>query len=272
MLDWICGPDAGAPYVVAKPATPFAAALAAPPRPLRIGAVLAAPDTPIAPDCRAAVEDAMGLLAGLGHAVEEVPLPYQHEVLAGHYLTMYFSEVAAELRELAGPLGRPARRGDVELETWILGRIGEGLSAAEASVARRGWNALARGMADFHRRYDLLLLPVAATPPARIGELKTPPLQRSALAAIDAIGAIRLLRGAIQQQARLNFARTPFTQLANITGQPAMSVPLHWNAAGLPIGVQFVAPIGDEATLFALAGQLEQARPWFDRRPPPAGG
>jgi amidase len=80
------------------------------------------------------------------------------------------------------------------------------------------------------------------------------------------LGGIRLLRRAIHDEALRNFARMPFTQIANLTGQPAMSVPLYWNAAGLPIGVQFIAPLNGEECLFALAGQLEVAQPWMQRR------
>jgi amidase len=122
-------------------------------------------------------------------------------------------------------------------------------------------------MGRFHRTYDLYLTPTTAQPPARIGELLPGPLE---LAGMKAAGHLRLglvLRksGLFASSVQRNLARTPFTQLANLTGQPAMSVPLHWTDHGLPCGVHFTAPIGDEATLFQLAAQLEREAPWFNR-------
>jgi amidase len=267
MLDWIAGPDAGSPYAIASPARLFAEAAATPPGPLRIGVMLEAPDTPLHPDCRTAVEHTTTLLRSLGHAVDEVARPWSHEQLVACYLTMYYGECAADLRWLAATLGRRVKRSDVELETWVLGRMGEALSAADFVAARRDWNTLARAMGRFHEQYDLLLTPTLAAPPTRIGELRTPAIQRHALRALESLGGIGLLRAAIHREACINFARMPFTQLANLTGQPAMSVPLWWNPAGLPIGVHFVAALNREDLLFSLAGQLEQAQPWFDRRP-----
>ncbi|WP_374347154.1 amidase [Chitinimonas sp.] len=267
MLDWIAGADYGAPFAIAEPAMPYARAVLASPGKLRVGVVRQAPDTPIHADCLAALDQACSALAELGHCVEEVALPWSHELLVETYLTLYYGEVAADLRWLARLLGRKVRRDDVELETWILARMGESQSAADFVMARRDWNILARSMGHFHQTHDVLLTPTLAQPPTRIGELRMPAAQKLAVGAIDRLGATRLLHGAIHEQARLNFARMPFTQLANLTGQPAMSVPLHWNAAGLPIGVQFVAAINREDLLFSLAGQLEQARPWFNRRP-----
>jgi amidase len=126
-------------------------------------------------------------------------------------------------------------------------------------------------MGRFHQTYDLYLTPTTAQPPARIGELRPAVWEDGVLRMLGrlAFGGWLLRRsGVIEPIAFQNMARTPFTQLANFTGQPAMSVPLHWTRAGLPCGVHFTARIGDEATLFRLAGQLEQARPWAGRIPP----
>ena len=122
----------------------------------------------------------------------------------------------------------------------------------------------------FLQGYDFLMTPTLAMPPARIGAMATPSLQQAALKLVLKVGAQKLLMktGLVEQMARENLKYTPFTQLANVTGVPAMSVPLHWCDNGLPLGVQFVGGHGDEGKLLSLAAQLERAEPWFDRVPP----
>ena len=125
-------------------------------------------------------------------------------------------------------------------------------------------------MAPFFEQHDLLLTPTLATPPAAIGALQPTAGEKRAMRAVNAVNAGVLLKalGVARQLAAKTFEYMPNTALFNATGQPAMSVPLHWNAAGLPIGMQFVARLGGEAMLLRLAGQLELARPWFERVPP----
>jgi amidase len=125
-------------------------------------------------------------------------------------------------------------------------------------------------MGDFHRKFDLYLTPTTASPPIEIGVLDQSPLEKLALKVVNGLragGAIQAI-GLPEKLALENLAPVPFTQLANLTGQPAMSVPLHWTPEGLPCGVHFMAPIGKEAVLLRLAAQLERAKPWWDRRPP----
>jgi amidase len=125
-------------------------------------------------------------------------------------------------------------------------------------------------MGEFHENYDLYLTPVTAAPPARIGELLPGAAEKAAMAIISVLRLGRLAKatGMIQKLALDILARTPFTQLANFTGQPAMSLPLYEHASGLPCGVQVMAPFGEEALLFRTAAQMEKARPWFHKRPP----
>jgi amidase len=160
----------------------------------------------------------------------------------------------------------------VELATRALALIGEHYSAADYVVARRRWNDFSRAMGAFHQTYDLLLTPTVAALPVRVGATQPSAAERLQLETAVRLraGGLLVAGGMVDEIANEHLARTPFTQLANLTGQPAMSVPLWWSEEGLPCGVQFVAPFGDEATLFRLAGQLEAERPWRERRPPVA--
>jgi Asp-tRNA(Asn)/Glu-tRNA(Gln) amidotransferase A subunit family amidase len=126
-----------------------------------------------------------------------------------------------------------------------------------------------RRLAEFHRSFDLLLTPTTATPPPRIGAFDIPPALRKAQQGLLTARAAGLLRltPIVDQLITENLGWVPYTQLANLTGRPAMSVPLHWTADGLPIGGQFVGRLGAEGQLLRLAAQLEVSRPWADRRP-----
>jgi amidase len=213
------------------------------------------------------------MLEKLGHRVEEARPQIDGLALAQSYLAMYYGEVRADIEELQTILQRKAGMGDVEIGTWTLGLLGTVTSAPAFIQAKRLWNIAAREMGRFLTPYDLYLTPTMAGPPIRVGALKPKPLEEAALTLLCTLKLGRLLKatGLIDKIALENLAQTPFTLLANFTGQPAMSVPLHQDADGLPIGLHFMARTGDEATLFRLAAQLEQAYPWFERRPRPMG-
>jgi amidase len=273
MLDAIQGADCGAPYVIAPPARLYIEEVGRDPGRLRIAFSTAGLiECPLHPECEKALLQTAILLERLGHTVEEAAPDLDGRELAQSYLRMNLGEIAADIDEIGRAFGRAVTRKDVEAATWTLGVMGHFESAFAMAAARRAWGRAGRAMGRFHERYDLFLTPTVAQPPAGIGALKPSALEAAALKAVNALRLERLLHksGLIEKLAMENFARTPFTQLANLTGQPAMSVPLHWSADGLPLGVQFIAPIGDEATLFRLAAQLESEKPWFDRRPPEA--
>jgi amidase len=124
-------------------------------------------------------------------------------------------------------------------------------------------------MHALHQEYDVLLTPTLGSEPVEIGELDLGLIDKLGTKIVNAFGLHKLLMksGMTKKQALVNLEKLPFTQLANLTGQPAMSVPLYWTESGLPLGSQFIAPMGDEKTLLQLAHQLEQAQPWFDRTP-----
>lgn len=270
-LDILCGPEPGDPFAMAVPAEPFAQACTRAPRRLRIGRTCTSPiGTPVSADAIAAVERASVLLQGLGHQVEQAAPAVEGAALARAYLHLYLGQVPADIAR-ARALG--ARDADFEPLTRVMGVLGRSLSAAVLTTELQRWNDFARGLADFHARHDLLLTPTTAGPALRHGATDLPPGLRRALPVLLDTGLLTLLArtgalgGMVDRIATENLAPYPFTQLANLTGVPAMSVPLHTTAEGLPMGVQFVGRMGDEATLLQLAAELEMAAPWFDRLP-----
>ncbi len=271
MLDATAGADPGAPYAAPTPVRPFLAEVGADPGRLRI-AYTAKPlfgHGAVHADCIAGLEATARLLDSLGHHVEEAAPPLDHEACAVAFATVIAAETRAEIEHLARLLKRRPQRRDFEPATYATGLIGGSISATEYAGAVHTLQLTARRMAPFFERHEVLLTPTLAAPPALIGALQPSAAEQRLMGVVNAFNAGRLMKalGAIRLQAEKTFAYIPFTPLFNATGQPAMSVPLHWNAAGLPIGMQFVARLGADATLFRLGGQLERARPWFDRRP-----
>jgi amidase len=271
MLDAVGGPDVGAPYTIEPPARPYLEEVGRSPGKLRIAFDTRSPvGTPVDAEIVRATEDTARLLEHLGHTVEEARPVLDGRALARSYLAMYFGEVAASIEELKLVLGRKAKPDDVEAATWTLGLLGRTVSAADFVSSKRLWGTASRVMGRFHQRYDVYLTPTLACPPVKIGALKPGLVENAALKVVNRFGLGGLLKasGIIDKLAVESLSKTPFTILANFTGQPAMSVPLHWTVNGLPCGMHFMAGFGEEATLFRLAGQLEAERPWFDRRPP----
>ena len=270
MLDMTHGPDTGAPYPIRPPEGSYLNAARTDPQPLKIAFNTRSPlGLSVHADCVAAVESAARLLEDLGHHVEATGPDIDGMALAKSYITMYFGEVGADIREMARVLGRKVVRDDVEPLTWTIGMLGESFPAAYFVDAMREWDRASRIMGTFFKAYDLYLCPTIAVPPPRIGEMNPGVLEAIAIKAVNRfrLGALLKMSGIADQMAEKSLAKMPFTQLANLCGLPAMSVPLYQGSDNLPIGVQFVGPSGDETTLFKLAGQLEKARPWFHLRP-----
>ncbi|HEY8584928.1 MAG TPA: amidase [Capillimicrobium sp.] len=270
MLDVLAGPEPSSPYAPAMPATPFAGEVGRDPGRLRIGLRVPSAITPEPhPEARAAAESAAALLADLGHEVDVLDAaPFDDEALAKDFLTEWFAHLAWQVRETK----RRSGAGDAgfEQDTLILAALGRATSAVTYCDAIERRHDHVSRLAAFHETYDLLLTPTLATPPPRIGEFDLPPALRRASDVILRTRTTRILPvvGLIDDLVAKNLGWVPYTQLANLTGRPAMSVPLHWTADGLPLGVQLVARLGGEGLLLRLAAQLEQARPWADRRPP----
>jgi amidase len=224
--------------------------------------------TEIDPACRAAVENAATLCEQLGHEVEIASpsgVNYSEVALA---LILIFASTIGWKMHAANPLtGKKLRAGDLEPGTWAMVVISELLSADDLTTAVQHQRDLARAFEAFMSRYDVMLMPTLSAPPVRIGELALTKSEEMQIEVLARLRAKTLMRKAAQEIAKSLFDWLPFTPIFNLTGQPAMSVPLHWTPEQLPVGVQFAARLGDEATLFRLAGQLERAQPWSDRRP-----
>lgn len=267
-LDALVGPAATAPYAAAAPQRPFADELEREPGELRIGfSARSALGEPHA-DAVTAVEDAAELLRSSGHEVQAVEPPVDLDALAVDFLRAWTVKVAASVDEVVRATGAPAS--SFELDTRLLAAVGRAVPGPEYVATLDRWHEHTRRLAEFHERYDLLLTPGLAGPPVQIGELDTSPVMHALGKAVLGLrlGGVLRSTGLVDRLARENLRHVPYTQLANMTGRPAMSVPLHWNAEGVPLGVQFVGPLAGEGTLFRLAGQLERARPWAHRRPP----
>jgi amidase len=253
ILDVIAGPMPGDPYTAPLPERPFLAEVGANPGRLRIGVMARAPaGASLHPDCVTAVQDAGQLLGSLGHHVEEShPAAFDElQESTAHFSTLLMGWVAATLDEFSEKIGRTVGPEGVEPLTWTFATMGRGITAAQYIRAVEWLHAFTRRMASWWAGgFDVLLTPTLAAPPPKLGELVPP--------------ADNPLAGAEK-----TFALIPFTAQFNITGQPAMSLPLHWNRDGLPIGVQLIAAYGREDVLLRVAAQLEAARPWQQRTPP----
>jgi Asp-tRNA(Asn)/Glu-tRNA(Gln) amidotransferase A subunit family amidase len=268
MLDVLAGPEAISPYAAATSPSPYSEEATQEPGRLRIGYTAESDlrDTPH-PQAREAVEDAAALLESLGHHVEPVDPPHDDEQLARDFLTIWRVHQAWQVEETKRLTGS----GDegFEQDTLVLAALGRATPAVDAHAAGERRSQHIAALARLHDTYDLFLTPTLGEPPIEIGALDTPAHQRAAAELLLKTGTAGHLRhfGITDEIVRRSLAWVPFTQLANLTGRPAMSVPLHWTDTGLPLGVQFVAPLQGEGTLLRLAAQLEAARPWADRRP-----
>jgi len=270
-LDVIAGGEAGDPFVVAKPGEAYAKLMERDPGRLRIGYSSKSPiGTEVHREAVAAVDDAAKLLSGLGHEVEEAVPEIDGAALATSFLHVYFGQVPPMVVQ-ARAAG--AKTSDFELLTRVLATLGEATSAGALTAQLLKWNEFARNLARFHARYDMLLTPTVAYPAIAHGAGDPSAFEQMVLDLLDRAGLLGLLarlgalKTTVDKIARDSLQYVPFTQLANLTGTPAMSVPLYWTADGLPLGVQFVARFGEEDRLLQLARQLEQARPWFSKLP-----
>ena len=246
LLDMTCAPQAGDPYFVAPPERSFAEEARTAPGKLRIAFTDAALQSDaLDPECAAAVHDTARLLESLGHKVEMVTVPGDFAAMQAAAGLAIAASIAATLDVEAERRGRPIADGEIEAITMATYRRGQGVKGPDYVRGVQTLHAFGRAVAGLFETYDVLLCSTLGQPAVPIGSILEDP---------------RLIGERL-------FRFMPNTQAFNNTGQPAMTVPLAWSAGGLPIGMQFVSRLGEEATLFRLAGQLEEARPWFNRVP-----
>lgn len=270
LLDATQGPEPGDPYAAPPVERPFLDEVGADPGRLRVGMIDGGILAPVDdPEIRKAVMDTAELLEDLGHRVEGVELPVSRDDLVAAFVALAAAEVAngVRLSALAAGLDEPDPE-MYEAPTWVLSIVGRVLPAEAVSqalfVARRAGRILGTVMEE----YDVLLSSTMGIPPWPHHALDPTPTDERLVGLLQRMPLKPAVMLAIERLAPRVLSPIPNTPLFNMTGQPAMSVPLHWTPDRLPVGVQFAGRFGDEATLFRLAAQLEDARPWFDRRPP----
>jgi amidase len=228
---------------------PYLKEVGADPGRLRIAFTTSAPTgVPVGSDCVRAATEAAALCVELGHDVVEASPAFDAKSASRAYFTVFLVGVASEIDDLAHITGRTPSPDEFEPHLWAIYQKAGQNRGSDYVLAIQTLHRVARQVARFFVDYDLWITPTLAEPPVPIGTFESPPDEP-------------------MQGMRRVAKFMPFTQICNITGQPAMSVPLFWNAQGLPVGTQFVGRFGDEATLFRVAAQLESARPWANRRP-----
>ena len=254
LLDATSGPDLGDPYYAPPKQRPFLQEVGADPGRLRVAfSVKPLGGSPVHKDCGDAVHDVAALLEKLGHHVEEGSPKIDAKAYGDAGATIWGAGSAATVEAVSTSLGRLPIPDDYEPINWDRYQEGQKIPAWRYMHAIGYMQSLSREVARFFNRFDVWLTPTLGEPPPMLGTLHP----RPAVAIKD-----------FSKYGELVGQFIPFTPLANYTGQPAMSVPLYWNGEGLPIGVHFMGRFGEEAILFRLAAQLEQARPWAKRRPP----
>ena len=251
LLDAVAGPDVGAPSHPVPPRRPWREEIGAKPNGLRI-AVTSTPASGarVDPECEKAIRETARLLEDLGHTVVEDAPRYDWDEFLRNVHVIWTAFTVVSVDGTCAALGRKLDPSDLEAVTLACYEEGKRYSAFELLSAMAHGNLLSRSVGAFFERYDALVTPTIARLPAPLGELDQ---DREGLSAME--------------WTRQVFDYVPFTPLFNTTGQPAISLPLHWSPDGVPVGVQIAGRFGDESTLFRLASQLEEARPWANRRP-----
>mgnify|MGYP003937266445 FL=1 len=270
LLDLTHGPDPLAPYAARPPRGGFAAAAARDPGRLKLGVYRGSPlGMEISADTLAALDTAVALAREGGHAVEEIDLPMANRAFMADFARCVASAIAGLTRQEAARLGRGVR-GDVERSTRVIARFGDVLTAGEIYHALERLGAASRALLGATARFDAVLMPLIAHPPLACGAMDPKGADAVVETLVDRLNLTRLLRfdGFFAQLLDKSLWFTHWPAIQNVTGQPAIALPVHVTAAGLPLGVQAAGRPGDEETLLSLAAQMEKLSGWTKRRAP----
>lgn len=263
MLDATQGSEHSSLFNIQTPNKTYLEILQQPLKPLRIAFSTESPiGTKVSQDAIQAIQKTAKLLESLGHHVIEAKPQIDGMMLAKDFITTWFSQCAYNVQQLKKLHG--AKDSDFELDTLAIAAFGAKATALDYIHNLNNWGSYVTQMNQFFDNYDLYLTPSTASVAPKNGEVKTPAWQIPILKGLLKVDKAHLLAKGklVEQLIKNNLQWVPFTQLANITGLPAMSVPLYWNKDNLPLGSQFIAPFGREDLLLQLAAQLEQAQPW----------
>ncbi|WP_461195916.1 amidase family protein [Bradyrhizobium sp. UFLA06-06] len=245
----LAGPDPTAPYRAPPAERPFIEEVTREPGRLRIAFTAESPyGEAIDPEIAEAVRDTAALLEGLGHHVEE-RAPVLPADPAEVLMAIVSADTALSVRLLEKRLGHAVTDRDLETTTLAMARAGREMSGGDYVAAELSAFQISRALTEFFAECDVFLSPTLCTAPLLLGELYS-------------------MKEAFSYAGPIMRRCSPAAAMFNMSGQPAMSVPLAWNKAGLPLGMMFVGRFGDEATLLRLAAQLEQERPWRGKQPP----
>lgn len=269
-LDVACGTaDAGYSTLNPPQHSYLYSATETPPR-LRIALITQSPTgTPVHADCISAAETAANYCAQLGHHVGTAAWGFDGIELMRAFLTIVFRYTKRDVADMARLLGLPESRLSIELSTRFMATVGSGVSDERVAWALGVWKKAADRMSQLHGEYDVVLTPTLATPPLPSNALDPKPVERLAMRLLTSTGLAKRICSDkfLDSVIEKSLYQTPYTPIANMTGQPAMSVPLYWDRNNLPHGAHFMAAEGNDRLLFQLARQLEDAHPWRDRVP-----
>lgn len=266
MLDATHGAEHSSLFKIEQPNQSYLTCIQQPVKKLKIAFSTQSPiGTSVSQDAIDAVQHTARLLESLGHTVVEAQPKIDGMSLARDFITTWFSQFSYMLEHIKQQV--PTTADDFELDSLALAAFGAKTTALEYIHNLNNWGVYVTQMNQFFDDYDLYLTPATASVAPKNGQIAMPAWQKPILKSLLKVGKAHLLAQGklVDKIVKDNLSWVPFTQLANITGLPAMSVPLYWNADNLPLGSQFIAPFAREDVLLQLAAQLEQAQPWFHK-------